>query len=68
MTPSSFDWFLHTMLFYHTRYVIETQENRRSAQSNEELEDESDGEIEKQPENEVQDDGYSMDIVEGTDD
>ena len=22
MTPNNFDWFLHSMLFYHTRYVI----------------------------------------------
>jgi hypothetical protein len=23
MIPSNFDWFLHTMLFYHTKYVIQ---------------------------------------------
>jgi hypothetical protein len=23
MTPSNFDWFLHTMLFYHTKYVVQ---------------------------------------------
>ena len=25
MTPQSFDWFLHTMLFYHTKNVIKKQ-------------------------------------------
>jgi hypothetical protein len=25
MTPSNFNWFLHSMLFYHTRLVIKNQ-------------------------------------------
>jgi hypothetical protein len=25
MTPGNFNWFLHTMLFYHTKYVIRKQ-------------------------------------------
>lgn len=25
MTPSNFNWFLHTMLFYHTQHVIKKQ-------------------------------------------
>jgi hypothetical protein len=25
MTPGNFNWFLHTMLFYHTQYVIKKQ-------------------------------------------
>jgi hypothetical protein len=25
MTPGNFNWFLHTMLFYHTKYVIQKQ-------------------------------------------
>jgi hypothetical protein len=28
MVPGNFNWFLHTMLFYHTRHVIEKQ-NRK---------------------------------------
>ncbi|KAF8231618.1 hypothetical protein L208DRAFT_1468210, partial [Tricholoma matsutake] len=28
MVPGNFDWFLHTMLFYHTRHVIDKQ-NRK---------------------------------------
>jgi hypothetical protein len=29
MTIGNFDWFLHTMLFYHTRYVIEKQKRKQ---------------------------------------
>ncbi|TFK36180.1 hypothetical protein BDQ12DRAFT_699705 [Crucibulum laeve] len=28
MTPNNFKWFLHTMLFYHTRYVINKQNHK----------------------------------------
>jgi hypothetical protein len=27
MTPGNFDWFLHTMLFLQTQYVLNKQEN-----------------------------------------
>ena len=27
MTPGNFNWFLHTMLFYHTQRVIQSQQN-----------------------------------------
>ena len=27
MTPDNFDWFLHTMLFLQTQYVLNKQEN-----------------------------------------
>ena len=29
MTIGNFNWFLHTMLFYHTRYVIEKQKRKQ---------------------------------------
>jgi len=29
MTIGNFNWFLHTMLFYHTRYVIEKQRRKQ---------------------------------------
>jgi hypothetical protein len=70
VTPSNFDWFLHTMLFYHTRDVVEKQENRRLKLEQEELEqekDENENENEEQSDNEDQDDD-SMEIVEGADD
>lgn len=28
MSQGNFDWFLHSMLFYHTRYTIEKQAKR----------------------------------------
>jgi hypothetical protein len=30
MTPSNFNWFLHVMLFYHTRLVLEKQASKTS--------------------------------------
>ena len=30
MTPGNFDWFLHTMLFYHTQHVLEKQIKRNN--------------------------------------
>jgi hypothetical protein len=30
MVPSNFNWFLHVMLFYHTKYVIEKQKKKKS--------------------------------------
>ncbi|PPQ91761.1 hypothetical protein CVT25_000504 [Psilocybe cyanescens] len=29
MTPGNFDWFLHTMLFYHSKYIIEKQKAQK---------------------------------------
>ena len=34
MVPGNFNWFLHTMLFYHTRYVLEKQNRRRKNEDN----------------------------------
>jgi hypothetical protein len=28
MTPGNFNWFLHSMLFYHTRYVLKKQQQK----------------------------------------
>jgi hypothetical protein len=44
MTPSNFNWFLHAMLFYHTRYVIQKQNERNEKTSDIEEEDEQDDE------------------------
>ena len=35
MKPGNFDWFLHTMLFYHTRDIIERQNSKASNKANE---------------------------------
>jgi CxC5 like cysteine cluster associated with KDZ transposases/CxC6 like cysteine cluster associated with KDZ transposases len=47
MTPSNFDWFLHTMLFYHTRHVLEKQKqkNNNDDDADDSDEDDSDEEI-----------------------
>ena len=29
MTPGNFHWFLHSMLFYHTKYVIFKEEMKK---------------------------------------
>ena len=36
MTPGNFNWFLHTMLFYHTKYVLRKQEMKKSEEDEEE--------------------------------
>ena len=33
---TSFNWFLHTMLFYHTKYVLHKQEMKKSEEDEEE--------------------------------
>jgi hypothetical protein len=40
MTPDNFNWFLHTMLFYHTQRVIQKQAD---ADEEEEEEEEEEG-------------------------
>ena len=48
MVPGNFDWFLHTMLFYHTRYVLKKQHKKRENEDNnddDESDDDSDNEI-----------------------
>jgi len=29
MTPGNFNWFLHAMLYYHTKYVLQKQQIRK---------------------------------------
>jgi len=45
MTVGNFNWFLHTMLFYHTKYVIEKQE-RKQAKAQKKNRDDKDDEDE----------------------
>lgn len=40
MTPSNFNWFLHVMLFHHTRLLIEKQVNKAKGLEEEKDEDE----------------------------
>ncbi|KAM6491148.1 hypothetical protein JOM56_013387 [Amanita muscaria] len=41
MTPGNFDWFLHTMLFYHTMQVIKKQDKKRDGGESEDEGDEN---------------------------
>jgi hypothetical protein len=34
MTPGNFNWFLHSMLFYHTQYVLEKQKKKEVNEQN----------------------------------
>ena len=46
MVPSNFNWFLHTMLFYHTRHVLERQNERNNNRNdNGDDSDDSDEEV-----------------------
>ncbi|KAF8876471.1 hypothetical protein BD779DRAFT_1449392 [Infundibulicybe gibba] len=40
MTPGNFNWFLHVMLFYHTKYVLAKQKAKRSKKTD--IDDDSD--------------------------
>ena len=46
MAPSNFDWFLHTMLFYHTKHVLEKQKQRNNNADNSDDSDEDDSDEE----------------------
>ena len=39
MTPENFNWFLHTMLFYHTKYVIRKQQMKMQQKQDKEEEE-----------------------------
>ena len=43
MVTGNFNLFLHTMLFYHTRYVLEKQNRRRENGENNDDDDDEDG-------------------------
>jgi hypothetical protein len=40
MTPSNFNWFLHAMLFYHTRIVID-KKAKKISDAEEKVEDDA---------------------------
>ena len=45
MTPGNFNWFLHAMLYYHTKHVLRKQNIKQKMEENVDISD-SDGEIE----------------------
>jgi hypothetical protein len=42
MVPGNFNWFLHTMLFYHTRYILEKQDRKNKRRDNDDDDDDDD--------------------------
>lgn len=50
MTPGNFNWFLHAMLFYHTKYVLHRQKLKQHKEAD--IEEENlglDEELEENP-------------------
>ncbi|KAF8230769.1 hypothetical protein L208DRAFT_1280236, partial [Tricholoma matsutake] len=45
MTAGNFNWFLHSMLFYHTRHVIAKQEEKASKANNSDSDSDSDDDM-----------------------
>jgi hypothetical protein len=48
MTQGNFDWFLHTMLFYHTGKVLDKQAKKASKSTNDDGSDDDDDEEEEE--------------------
>ena len=46
MTPGNFNWFLHTMLFYHTKHVLEAQRQKKKKQDQEDSTEDEDSDEE----------------------
>ena len=61
MTPGNFNWFLHSMLFYHTKYVIWKQLVKKTREEDAE-------ELKRQQEEGAEEEeglGLDEEIVEG---
>ncbi len=39
MTPGNFNWFLHAMLYYHTKYVLQKQKIKKQQKEDDEEEE-----------------------------
>jgi len=46
MTPSNFNWFIHVMLFYHSRNVIKRQVNKAKKREADRMDDNEDSNTE----------------------
>ena len=44
MTPGNFNWFLHSMVFYHTKHIIAKQEEKARRVNNSDKIGDGDGE------------------------
>ena len=43
MKPGNFNWFLHTMLFYHTRNVLEKAKQKKKSENDDDDDGDGDG-------------------------
>jgi len=39
MTPGNFNWFLHAMLYYHTKYVLRKQQMKKQQKEDDDEEE-----------------------------
>jgi hypothetical protein len=56
MTPGNFNWFLHAMLYYHTKYVLRKQQIKKQQKESDGEEEENLGLDEEVEENDTHDD------------
>ena len=43
MTPGNFNWFLHAMLFYHTKHVLKRAEQKKNRAADDDDIDDNNG-------------------------
>ena len=55
MVPGNFDWFLHVMLYYHTRFFIKRKEKQTKAAANKQEQEEQEEEEEEEEEEDKED-------------
>ena len=63
MTTGDFDWFLHTMLFYHTQHVIQKQSQQKQIHQINEFDNDK-GEENEPEENEPDTEERQWDVEE----
>ncbi len=56
MTPGNFNWFLHAMLYYHTKYVLRKQQMKKQQKESDGEEEENLGLDEEVEDNDTPDD------------
>lgn len=56
MTPGNFNWFLHAMLYYHTKYVLRKQQMKKQQKESDDEVEENLGLDEEVEDNDTHDD------------
>ena len=55
MTPGNFNWLIHAMLFYHTKYVLKKQRYKKQKKATNEQEEDLGLDEDSEPESEDDD-------------